>query len=506
MQWFDVDKSGLGQLVAGRPKGFIVAELVSNSWDEAGVTRVAVKVRRVTPRTWAVSVEDDAPEGFRDLRDAFTLFAPSGKKGDLGKRGRFNLGEKLVLALCSSAEIRTTIGGLRFDDAGRHTLRTKRERGSEFLGVLPMTLEEVAEMEGVFRQLLPPEAIETTFANEHSGERIVCAARPMLREFMSYLPTVQCRDDTGILRDTYATGHVRVYAAQPGGAWLYELGIPVTKLGDDEWDIDVRQKIPLSKERDTVRPNFLPAIRTAVLNEMHATLGVESAARTLVTEALGNYAVSTPAVRTMLDARFSARRVAYDPSDPEANMNATSKGYTVVHGGSLPGSVWDRARRDGLIPPAGQVCPTAKAHESPDGVPEIPEESRTDEMRLMVSRVSQIAERLLGKPMRVRVFDHPGLSFEGAYRPGVVAINLAAFDWHDTEKVLDLLLHELAHDAESNHLSEKYHMELTRLGARLALLAYWSSDLFAAWMPYRNFMLPSVVAQAVEIAADAVKP
>ena len=33
--WFDVDKAGLAKLMAGRPKAFVLFELLQNAWDEA---------------------------------------------------------------------------------------------------------------------------------------------------------------------------------------------------------------------------------------------------------------------------------------------------------------------------------------------------------------------------------------------------------------------------------------------------------------------------------------
>jgi hypothetical protein len=36
------------------------------------------------------------------------------------------------------------------------------------------------------------------------------------------------------------------------------------------------------------------------------------------------------------------------------------------------------------------------------------------------------------------------------------------------EPVVDLLIHELGHEYESNHLSDDYYRALTKLGARLA--------------------------------------
>ena len=37
-------------------------------------------------------VEDDSPDGFRDLTEAYTIFAESYKKVDPEKRGAFNIG------------------------------------------------------------------------------------------------------------------------------------------------------------------------------------------------------------------------------------------------------------------------------------------------------------------------------------------------------------------------------------------------------------------------------
>jgi hypothetical protein len=65
-----------------------------------------------------LTVEDDDPEGFTNITHAYTLFAASEKKSQADKRGRFNLGEKLVIAACDHAEISTTTGRIVFDDDG----------------------------------------------------------------------------------------------------------------------------------------------------------------------------------------------------------------------------------------------------------------------------------------------------------------------------------------------------------------------------------------------------
>ena len=86
--------------------------------------------------TFNSDVEDDDPEGFRDLAQSWTLFAESERKGDPTKRGRFCLGEKLVLALCSSASISSTTGTVTFDGKGRHRSSVASKRRSQSCGAI----------------------------------------------------------------------------------------------------------------------------------------------------------------------------------------------------------------------------------------------------------------------------------------------------------------------------------------------------------------------------------
>src|SRR5205809_595321 len=121
---FEVDKEGLRKLLAKRGAGFALFELVQNAWDE-DTSRVEVDLGWLSfPKGDAaglafIQVTDDDPEGFTDLAHAYTLFAESEKKADAEKRGRFNLGEKLVIAVCERAIISTTTGTIHFDAAGR---------------------------------------------------------------------------------------------------------------------------------------------------------------------------------------------------------------------------------------------------------------------------------------------------------------------------------------------------------------------------------------------------
>ena len=105
-QWFDVDKTGLGKQAEEHGKGRLIGELVQNALDEDRRHPDRHFTSRLVPgRPLAdLTVEDDSPEGFRDLADAYTLFAKSYKRDNPEQRGQFNFGEKLVLAVCEAGK------------------------------------------------------------------------------------------------------------------------------------------------------------------------------------------------------------------------------------------------------------------------------------------------------------------------------------------------------------------------------------------------------------------
>src|SRR5437867_1874446 len=155
--WFEVDKQGLAKILERKGKEFILFELIQNCWDEPGVTKVSATLEYRGRNKALLVVEDDAPEGFKDLTHAFTLFAHSAKKTNPEQRGRFNLGEKLVLAISDEVTILTTKGGIRFDAEGRHSLRARQPVGSRIECRLPMREQECSAIQSQVRKLISPE-------------------------------------------------------------------------------------------------------------------------------------------------------------------------------------------------------------------------------------------------------------------------------------------------------------------------------------------------------------
>ena len=476
--WFDVDKAGLAKLMAGRSKAFIVYELLQNAWDEVGVREVSVTLIPLAgTRNVRIVVTDDAPDGFANLRDAYTLFAESRKKGDVDQRGRFNLGEKLVLALAKRAVIETTTGAVEFNPTGRHTRRQQREAGSMFEADVPMTRAEVNEIDRAAKLLIPPVGIATTYNGR------VLQQRTPVTWFEETLPTVTA-DEEGVLRKTSRKTLVRVYEPAEGEpAMLYELGIPVVETGD-RYHVDVQQKVPLNMDRDNVTPAYLRTIRVAVLNATHHLIDKEDAPQTWVREACSDERASTEAVKAAVTLRFGENAVRYDPSDPEANKRSAAEGRPVVHGGSLTRAEWDNASRAGVLPAAGVVTPSPKPY-SPDGDPlnVIPESQWDVGMRQIAVYACAIGQHLLDSHVTVTIAYEPKWPYGATYGKGRLTFNMARcgrrfFEQGITDDVNRLLIHEFAHHYESDHLSESYYKALADLGARLARLALTMPGLF----------------------------
>lgn len=469
MNWFDVDKEGLAKLIASRGKVFVLYELLQNAWDES-VTKVIVTLAKEKGARCAVlEVEDDSPEGFKNLSHAFTLFAESEKKGDAEKRGRFNFGEKMVLAMCFEAAIYSTKGSVLFDYRGRHSSPHRRNRGTLFRARIPMTNAELAACHAGMAKLIPNPRCETIYNGEVlKGPKLAAWAE-------AALPTVIAHED-GVLVPTTRKTMINIYIPSDGEpGMLYEMGIPVVETGD-AFHVDVQQKVPLGFNRDNVTPGYLRIIRAKVLEQTSLMLDQHETADPWVRDAMTHPSIDVKAVRQIVERRFGDKVVSYDPSDPEANKIAITRGYKVIHGGQMTKPEWDNIRRAEAILPAGRVTPSPRPYH-PDGAPLklIPREQWTAIQVAFAINTKVLARALLQKEIDIRLAADYDWPFAATYGGCLLTINVSrvSSDFFDgyTEESLGLLLHEFGHEYASDHLSEEYYNALTTLGARLALFA-----------------------------------
>lgn len=460
--WFEVDRKGLRDLLEHRGKQFLVYEMVSNAWDESGVTTVRVGLESIPGARNCVelTVEDDAPEGFHSIGDAYTLFAPSYKKGNAEQRGRFNLGEKLVLACCEKAEIISTQSAVRFDSTGRHSMRERRERGTLIRAAIRMTGVELERVLEAAKLLIPP-SDQRTFIN---GEEL--AAPSLVSEIGGVTLPTELDSGDGAIRKTERKTFVHIYAPRNGeGSMIYEMGIPVVEH-DGPFHLNVGQKVPLSMERDNVTPAFLRRLRAAALEATAARLSGDQAADPWVRDALP--LTSSATVKTVIQARFGDKAVAFDPSSPESNKEALDKGYQVVHGRSLSSAEWGVVKAAEILKPAGQIFPVG-VPTSPDGKPPIPEERWTDAMHALAEYTRDLGCFLLG--FRPDVSFHSLFNGKAAWWGNrrvtfnIAVLGKAWIEQPSQRAVDELLFHEFSHNKVADHYTRDFSDECCRLGA-----------------------------------------
>jgi hypothetical protein len=484
---FRVDAGGLRRKFAHRPKSFLVHELYQNAVDE-DVREVRMTLERVSssptpssitdaPVLVRLVVEDDSPEGFKDLSHSYTMYADSSKLDNPEQRGIWNLGEKLVLAFCEEACITTTKGTVRFRDGRRFHENVRSKRGTTFEGTLLMRPAELEECANGVGQLIPPPDIAVFF----NGVRLVVP--PFLHEFTATLPTT-LGDGEGAIRRTRRKTAVRIYEPLDAGpAMIFEMGIPVVETGD-KWHYDVQQRVPLNMQRDNVTPAYLQELRVAVFNHCHHLLGEDDMKSDWSRAASNDKRCAPEAITRALDLRFGTRRVSYDLSDPEANKKAMALGYTVVYGGAMSKTEWANARQAQAIQPAGKVTPS----HFPEPEQEIDFEV-SPAMLEVEAYVHRIAPALIGRDVNVRFVCKPDWQVSATFgrHRAELTFNAGTLKerffanrtWDGLRKINELIIHELAHQYADDHFTELFYDSMGLIGARLSNLALQSPDLFA---------------------------
>jgi hypothetical protein len=242
---------------------------------------------------------------------------------------------------------------------------------------------------------------------------------------------------------------------------------------EDEWHVDVAQKVPLNLDRDNITASYLRTLRTMVLNEMHQQLTTETATAGWVREAIGDERAEPEAVRSVVTKLYGENAVIFDPSDHEANKIAAAQGRTVIPPRAFDRQTWQNVKNTGAFLPAGKVTPSNSMIElSTEGKPPIPQDDWTPGMHRVADYAMRVAKAIMGVDIAVEITRLLNEPFLAAYGSRRIIFNLGRlghkfFDSGNLEDVDELLIHEFGHEYSPDHLSSSYHDALCRLGARL---------------------------------------
>lgn len=453
--WFEVSREGLRQLQAGRSKDFVLRELVQNAWDEDGVTYCHVKANHYN-NTAYISVEDDAPEGFKDITHSFMLFAPTYKRKDPERRGRFNIGEKQVLAVCQKANVSTTKGTIDFTPEGRIHNRTRRKHGSIISLTLRMNQKEFYEMLESTDSYLPPDGIRFQV-----NDKIISHVKPY-REVEAFLPTEILMAERVMWTTRKTKIHIHKASTQ---SYLYEMGLPICKI-DCLYPVDVQQKVPLSIDRKTVSKSYLQKIFTIILNEVHEEVIDDNVSDVWVREATSSKDVSDEAICSVVKSRYGSKVVSATPGDPSSVDEALSHGYRVIHGSELSKKEWDNIRRAQAVQSSSNAFPSSIATDAKT----VDRDDNMDKVAVLTKRIAWLC---LGIEVNVAFSSWDGLAAQ--YGNQTVVFNVKKlgrrfFAPPLSSRVIDLILHELAHE-EGLHTEAPYHRCISRMAGELVMIA-----------------------------------
>jgi TPR repeat protein len=459
-------------------------ELISNAQDEKA-TRIDVRFEHVEGRRYSISVEDDLPEGFRELADADSLFTPSRKKNHPTKRGRFNFGEKWVIAICDSAKISSMTGTISWEDNEVRYSRVQQAAGTLFEGHVTSNRREHRQVCQKMLRIISNDGVVMTF-----NGRIIEPRKPVV-SFEATLPTIIVNEKAELVRTERQTTVNLYEVREREEASLYERGIPVVKTGD-LYHYDVRQKVPPSLSRDNVPASFLKLLRTLTLDQTHNLIPKDKIRATWVREGLEDAKPET--VASVLDKTFGKQRAIADPSDREAEDRLTAEGFTIIPADAFNTATWRNIMATGAAQAAGMIRPTAKSGRTDLNAQvktSLDANELTPAMKLVEQYAVLVAKQVVGSDITVAWVNDVDCPFSVRYGPrgssaGAFDFNVARLGhgWFDrppatTWEIESLLLHEFGRHRASNHLSEAYCDALAEYGARLSALKLQQPELFA---------------------------
>jgi len=489
----EIDILGLAAIVERPGMPSLAMELVQNALDADDSTDVSIVCRKVKRGVVELEVCDDSPTGFRQLDHAWTMFQHTHKRADAELRGRFNVGCKRVFAHCLarglSASVKTTKGSVYFEGMERRTTDEQLARGTIVTARMRMSADDVRDFSRTIFDLVVPAGVCVRFGD------VVVPHREPVKTFESTLAT-EVADDEGVLRRRQRKTELYLYEVPEGRKGrLYELGIPVCEMPKGfPFDVDVRQRVPLNVDRDNVAPAYMRKVVIEVLNNASGELSGEQLSSSWAAEGVADERTDQSVLVDFMAAKFGDKYVAFDPTDQEANKRAVAEGYSVVGGRAMSGDMWSRVKGAGLIHRAGAVTPGHRVTvEEAMGLEAEGLETLRAGTQGSLDFARKLGKLLIGYEPEVAVVNDSSASFIACFGNRRLTFNVGRLSWKSLTgrtsnvfvSLMELLIHEFAHEKVSDHLSDDFHTECCRLGAKLAFQSMGRESvvdaLYAVW-------------------------
>jgi len=471
---FEVSTEGMKMLQDGRPLWQLVKELISNAWDEE-ITSCDVSIKSVGKGTLLIEVEDDG-KGFRDITDAYTIFAPTPKRGQASVRGRFNLGEKELLAIAKDGIVETVGHTVEFPSSGgKKVKRNVRINGTKVSVTLKGRLDSIEPTIEKIKTFIPPKGIRYVINGVLVRERSTIATTEAV------LPTVLAEKDQ-VLRPTNRKTSIDIYNSFLDSGHIYEMGIPIQSIAMP-YDVDIQQKVPLPPNRDIVSDAYLRHVYAEVLKVVRKDIDDEDAGSSWITMAVEDKRTDDDTVRDIMLKRLGNKTVIRDPFDAQANADALDGGWETINPKTLTPTERQRYKDAGLLTANQKFGRFKGGH----GLSEPMKHSKVTPPMLEVARYTKwLSKQLLGFEVKVQFISDFRFKMAADYNKGSKTLRFGKIklgsEWFDnspTQKQTALIIHELAHEhggsgcgiGEGNPHGWNYIYSLEALGAKATHLA-----------------------------------
>lgn len=204
-----------------------------------------------------------------------------------------------------------------------------------------------------------------------------------------------------------------------------------------------------------------------MLNATAQTLKPEESSESWVRLGSQDERVTGDALRNVTKARYGERVVVANPNDARSNDEALSQGYRLIHGSELSAEEWKRLKEEGVLQSSTKVFGLTPGQSKPV--------TPTPGMLQVAALTKAIAKRVAGFEVTVGFIELPnshGAAWYGNRHIDFVVNKLGAAWFNDplADQVLELILHELAHD-DGMHTEHGYHEAICRMAAALVRIA-----------------------------------
>ena len=345
----EVSLAGMRELHIGRHPVELIKELVQNAFDEDSANSCTVKVHYESGEGTLVVVSDNG-DGFKDVRDVWTLLGTNPKRRFVNKRGRFNAGDKEVLAVAIWAKVETVGFSVLFPKSGGRTSKqNKRKSGTVFSVMMPWDGAQAEDLVDRLRLIRPPQ--NCTYK---VNGKVIKHPTPLVTHEAT-LETVLQDGPGEPMRKTRRLTMIQVSkpVSPDGIGMIYEMGIPIQPI-EPPYDVDIQQKVPMPPNRDTVRESYLQDIYAEVLNAMHPNMPDEEFGETWVRTATEDNRLTEDAAKETVRSRYGDKVVMWS-SDKPSNLEALDAGYEVLHPRTMSAEEREQLREKGGLQSAYAV-------------------------------------------------------------------------------------------------------------------------------------------------------